>query len=59
MFKTTTIDQINVVFENCEYIEVPYKDVSYIYLGGITESIWDSSYFKDEFELRFQKMLNI
>lgn len=37
------IDEIHVVFENVEHIKIPYSDVRYISLTGITESMWDSN----------------
>lgn len=56
MFKSARMDEIHVVFENCEHIEIPYKDVRYIHLDGISESIWDNNVSNaDEFDLSFQK----
>ncbi|EPZ47648.1 hypothetical protein [Alicyclobacillus acidoterrestris] len=34
-----SVDNIHIVFENCEYIEVPCSDFRYINLYDITESI--------------------
>jgi hypothetical protein len=53
---SNVIDEIHVVFENVEHIEIPYSDVRYIYLSGITESIWDNNIlFHDSFKCKLEK----
>ncbi len=34
------IDRIDIVFENCEVIEVPMRDVRFIWLGDIKERLF-------------------
>lgn len=51
-----TIDRIDIVFENCELIKVPYSDVRYISMFKITESIWDNNIlFEQSFEFKTRK----
>lgn len=55
------IDRIDIVFENCEHIEVPYCDVRHLYIGGISEYVLDNNMWasrsrvKNDFELKFGK----
>lgn len=48
----TELDRIHLVFENCEYLDVPGKDVTQLSIRGITKSgsganLWWSGYTID------------
>jgi hypothetical protein len=49
------VDKIDIVFENCEHIEVPYSDVHYLYIGDISQSILDNNILlKSELDLQLE-----
>lgn len=57
MYKSTRIDTIHIVFENCEHIEVPISDVRYIHFDDIQQSIWENNIlFKEDFDLTYSKI---
>lgn len=43
MSKHYIANRLDVVFENCEVVQVPFTDVRYISLGGITRHLWCSN----------------
>ncbi|HLI46867.1 MAG TPA: hypothetical protein VKU94_06725 [Geobacterales bacterium] len=56
MFNTTSVDEVHIVFENCEQIKVPYGDIRYLVVQDIRMGLWDSNYFfNSEFDYELSK----